>query len=150
MPQTLKNLVLEDAAVGGVFLPTDDDGNPTDFNELVEFYPEGDPGRRVQTHAVVFEDNLEGTREVRGDGVVSNDRDGRRTRESAIFEVPQSLDVRVRQKAQRPDQFRDASGELWKVVRIEGRDSWEQTAGIQSVLCVRVKDGTLRNEGRTG
>lgn len=138
------------ADVTDVFLPTDADGNSEEFNETVTFYPRWDTSRKQTLQALVTEDSLEGTREARGDGVVRNDRDGRRTRESAIFSVPQTIEIQETQSNQFPDAFEDESGTLWKVQTVLGRDSLTGILGLQDLLCVRVHDRTIRNESRSG
>jgi hypothetical protein len=147
---TLKDQIESDAAAGGVWLETDSDGDPSGFNEALTFYPEYDPGRKVTTQGIVVDDHLEGTREAHGDGVVRNDRDGRRIRQSVVIELPQTVDVQVRQPSKRPDVFVDASGTVWQVKQILGQDPWARTSGMQAVLCVRMEDGTVRSEARTG
>lgn len=141
---TLKELMAADALPGGVFLPLDDDDLPSDFNELVWFYPEWSEGNKVQINAVVVYDHLEGTREVHGDGVVFERSDDRSLRESIIIECQSSVAVRTEQTKDNPDGFR--VGEVMYVAkRILGKD-----ADMQSVLCIRGQGQDVRTKRKLG
>ena len=142
---TLKSMIASDAADGGVFLPKDSDGNATDFNELVTYYPRWDRYRKVtNVNCVVVRDNEEGTREVRGDGVVVNHRNGKNVRRSIMIECSAALDVRETQPDEAPDVFL-IDGEYWPVKRIMGRD-----ADLMTVLCIHNEDRDIRNRNRVG
>jgi len=133
-----------DAAPGGVFLPVDSGAAPNGFNQLITFYPKGVSADAETVNAVVIKDDEEGTREVRGDGVTLNERNGRAVRRSVKVECNVSVLVRDTQTEQTPDMF-VIDGEVWPVKRILGRDLYMQT-----VLCVHRENVSVRNENRVG
>lgn len=141
---SLRALMAADAADGGTFFPRDSDNNPDGFNELVTFYPRGAEENKSTVNVTVVQDNEEGTREVRGDGVTLNTREGRSTRMSIVIECAADLDVADSQNQHCPDLFK-VGGELYAVKRILGRDAY-----MMSVLCSRRKEHTIRNMNRVG
>ena len=133
-----------DAAPGGVFLPTES-GAASGFNELVTFYPAySDADKSLNVNVIVVRDDEEGTREVRGDGVVLNQREGKGVRRSIKIECAASVAVREKQDEKRPDIFKVGT-EFWAVKRILGRDD-----DMQTVLCVHREHSSIRNENRVG
>lgn len=141
---TLKDMMAADAQLGGVFFPVDEDGNPTEFNEIVTYYPEFDVDQAVSVNAVVIRDRLEGTNEVFGDGRTFNRDQGRGVRDSIVLEIPASINVRDVQPTDRPDAFK-IGGETWIVKRIIGED-----ADMQSVLAVKATQQHERMQTRRG
>lgn len=141
---TLKTQMTADAAAGGVFLPLDDDGNPSDFNELVWFYPQWSENDKEQVNAVVVNDHLEGTREVHGDGVVFERPEDVALRESIVIECPASVNVRTEQTKENPDGFK-VGDVMYVVKRITGRDD-----EMQSVLCIRRQPRDVRASRKHG
>lgn len=141
---TLKTIMTADAAPGGALFPVDGTGAPTDFSELITFYPRWSEADKVTVNAVVIRDDEEGTREVRGDGVVLNVREGRAVRRSIKIDCNVSVAVREVQPTQKPDCF-VVGGEIFVVKRILGRDD-----DLQTVLCVSREHDVIRNENRVG
>jgi len=141
---TLKELMTADAAPGGVFLPLDDADNPSDFNELVWFYPQWSEAHKVQINAVVVHDHLEGTREVHGDGVVFQRPEDLSLRESIIIECQASVGVRTLQTTENPDGFKVGTT-MYVVKRILGKDD-----DMQSVLCILRQPDKVRSRRKMG
>lgn len=133
-----------DASDGGVFFPKDSGGNASGFNKLVWFYPAWSEENKVQVNVIVDEDDVEGTREVRGDGVAINTREGRSVRRTIKIECPATLPVRQVQPKSLPDVFK-VDGELFPVKRIVGQDDYTQT-----VLCIHRDNSEIRTENRVG
>lgn len=140
----LRDMLADDFSDGGVFFPTDSDDNPTGFNELVTFYPKYDRTQKQTLNVKVNRNALVGTREVRGDGVVLNHRNGRRTRQSITIKVLAAVSVMQSQPSTNPDAFL-VDGQIWFVKRIV-----KQTAYSKTLLCVQAGDSEIRNYERVG
>lgn len=132
---TLSDLISSDAS--DVFL------NATEFAESTTFYPGGDPSQATTVTAVVVQDDLEGTREAPGDGVILERGHGTVIRESYKIECAASVDV---DPTRRPhDLFKLADGTVVMVKRVLGRD-----AGMQTVWCTRRDDVVIRRRQKSG
>lgn len=141
---SLRNMLSNDSASGGVFFPVDSDGNPKGFNETIYLYPRGQRGRRQSLNAVVDEDRLEGTRESFGDGVQLDRQPGRSIRESIVVVVPASVVITPERGGKEQDLLK-IRGEMWGVKRLLSQD-----AHVQEYLCVRRKDLDVRFPTRSG
>jgi hypothetical protein len=133
---TLKETITAD--VTNVFL------NEDEFAETVTLYPRGDVASKVEFLGVVINDNLEGTREAHGDGVVLNHNAGIAIRESIRIECAASVDISATRRPQ--DLLKTEDGEMWVVKRVTGRD----TDGMQTVLAAKREDVTIRKPVRSG
>lgn len=141
---TLKDVFAADAAVGGVFLPTDDDGNPTEFNEIVEFIPEGISAKSENVQAIVEDDAFGGTNETEGDGQIMNDMTGHYDRNSIFVNVRSSVNVRDAQNEYDKDRF-VVRGKLYSVSRVMADDGY-----FKRVLCTRMSRDNIRKSVRVG
>jgi len=149
---TLRALITADTAAGGVFRPTSS-GVPSGFNENLSFYPLYNAENVETVNAVVVRRGLEGTREVRGDGVTFNRVEGKSVRRTAKIYVPVDLDVQVVQPNVNPDAFKDDDGVIWIVKRIDGEYSIYVSGspvGLKRLHCVHRDDYTVRSDTRSG
>lgn len=132
---TLAEIITADAS--DVFLDTDE------FAESVVFYPGGESINSSTITAVVVWDDLEGTREAHGDGVVLEKDSGTAVRQSVKLEISVSVDA---DDTRRPaDLFKLADGTVVALKRILGKDG-----GMQTLLCTRRSDVTIRRPVRSG
>jgi hypothetical protein len=132
---TLATLITSDAA--DVFLDTDE------FAETVTFYPGGESGSKSTLTAIVVWDEMEGTRESHGDGVTLERDHGTAVRSSIKLEISASVGV---DDTRRPaDLFKLADGTMVVVKRVLGKDG-----GMQTVLCTRRDDVTIRRPVKSG
>lgn len=128
---TLKSVKADD--VDDVFLDTDELADAD-----LTLYKQGDQHQTVTFDGIVNEDQLEGTREVQGDGVYKYRGDGNIQRESISIRCKASVPFQAHQ-GRRPDLVR-ARGELWTVMMVIGRDD-----NFQTVLCARMdRNWTVR------
>ena len=135
---TLKELMAAD--VENVFLKEDD------FAEDVEWYKGGDFNVGKTVVAIVVGDNLEGTREVHGDGRVLHSVAGTNLRDSYTLEISTKHEITGPKGAGSRDvdvfRIRDR---IFTVKRVIGIDD-----DFQSVLCVRTEVNTTRRGERRG
>ena len=113
------------------------------FGEKVEFH-KGDGSLTLDVIVVWDADQLTGTNEVEGDGVVLERNAGRRIRESISIEC--SSEIPVNDRADPPDYFQrelpDDTIERVAVKRIMARDP----GGMMLVRCIRV--AAIHDRGR--
>ena len=152
---SLRDLIAADMADGGVFFPKDSGGNPSGFNEDFLYYPAYDAANVETVNAVVDRRGLQGTREVRGDGVTFNRPEGKSVRQTAHIYVPITLNVREEQPNQDPDVFKDGTGMIWVVKRIVDHYTYydpdtSSMIGVQKLHCVHRGDVTVRFDSRAG
>ncbi len=135
---TLKELMTAD--VSKVIL------NEDDFGTEIEWYPKGVLADKQLIIAVVFEDALEGTREVHGDGRTLHSDAGTNLRESVTLVI--STDHLINSVKgggnHGVDQF-VVRGKRYTVKRVTGRND-----DMQKVLCVRTRVTTTRRGERRG
>lgn len=96
------------------------------------FAPRGKWDEAFITRAVVIGDQLQGSNEVQGDGVVLNKPDGSTERETIRVELCIKLKIEA-QDPINPDQIK-VDGVIYAAKRVLGRDR-----GTQTVLFVRSK-----------
>jgi hypothetical protein len=146
MADTLREQIVEDATPGGALLPVDDDGNPSDFNQTIYYYPEADGEQKTTVNAIVSENSLEGSREAHGDGIVLNKPHGRAVRESISIWISNTTDITIRkvQPHKHPDCFQ-VDDEFYVVKRVLGRG-----IGFKKVICIRTEHASIRNYTRSG
>ena len=109
------------------------------FGEDIEHWPLGDRSKKVTIKAVEVEDDLSGSREVRGDGVTFNKEEGASIRQSKILEVLATVAVK-----ELKDSF-NFGGTVWSLKRVTGRDD-----GLQALLVTARDARTTRREARIG
>jgi hypothetical protein len=133
MALTLKQQMAAD--VEDVFLDTDA------FADTITWYPKGDMSRGQSILAIVDTDQVEGTREVSGDGRVLHHEKGESLRQTARLEIAASIDI-TEAPHPKPDKF-GISDKTWVVKRVLGSD-----AAMQTVLVVRQRK-QLTRRGQT-
>jgi hypothetical protein len=132
---SLKETIAADAAT--VFL------NGDEFAETVTLYKSGDYLQSVAVSAIVVWDELEGTREAFGDGVMVEHDSGSAIRQSLKLELAVGVDV---DDTRRPaDLFKLEDGTMVVVKRILGKDG-----GMQTVLCTRRDNISIRKPVKSG
>ena len=135
---SLKELMTAD--VENVFL------NKEHFAEDVGWYKGGNLNVGETVVAIVVGDNLEGTREVHGDGRVLHSVAGTNLRESYTLEISTKYDITEPKGAgsRDVDVFK-IRGRIFTVKRVIGIDE-----DFQSVLCVRTDVNATRRGERRG
>jgi hypothetical protein len=135
---TLREIITND--VSGVFMDIND------FAEDVEWYPNGITGMGQTIKAIVSADDLEGTREVHGDGRVLHSGTGTNLRESLILDISTNYEINaVKGGGNRDLDIFKVDGKVYTVKRVMGRDD-----DMQSVLCIRTRVNTTRRGERRG
>ena len=122
--------------------------NTSYFGEEVTFYKGDRSAEPVKTIVVWDADQLTGTNEIDGDGVVMERASGRRVRDSFSIECSSSLNIDERSRE--PDYFvrtrSDGIQETAIVKRIIARDE----GGMMLVRCIKVQDVNIRGLRRMG
>lgn len=124
--------VFQDAIEWGshnVFANTD--GGPA---EKIWLAPAGDWTKKQTVSAVVIRDHLQGSNEVRGDGVSLEKPGGRTVRESLLVEFLECAPLQTLQDRQTPDQIK-VDGVVWSAVRRTGFDT-----AMKAYIFVRTAD----------
>ncbi len=136
MANTLKQQMTADAADGAVYF------NTNEFADTITHYPQNDRGAGRTITVIDVSDQLEGTREIPGDGVVLETEFGERIHESKILELPVSVPITVHKQPQ--DTFL-VGGQIWQAIRVIGKD-----ADTQSVWVARTSKLLSRRDQRRG
>ncbi len=108
----------------------------------VRFIPLGDFNKATEEDAVVVEDHLQGSNEVRGDGVALEKPVGRSERTSLLIEFCRCLDIQEPQPRNNPDLV-VVDDEIYTCVRVTGRDR-----GMISALFVKSNDQHIYKQSR--
>jgi hypothetical protein len=109
--------------------------------EIIELALSSDWTAKKHVSAVVIRDHLQGSNEVRGDGVNLEKPTGRAVRESIVVEFQADEQLQRVVDSQKPDQVK-VDGVIWSAVRRLGNDS-----GMQAVLFVRNTDVAVFRRG---
>jgi hypothetical protein len=133
---TLREQITED--VNAVFLNTEE------FAKRVWWYPNGEDTNKKRINIIDISDQLEGTREVAGDGRVLDRRDGVRVRRSSLWWMSVKYAISEQDGKQGQDWFDDDGA--WLVVkRVVSRDH-----AMQKVLVIEVDQPVTRVQQRHG
>lgn len=114
------------------------------FGDAVVLAPSGNWDNKSVVPCVVIPDHLQGSNEVRGDGVRLERADGRTVRDSILIEFKTSANIQRIQSRQHPDQIK-WDGSIWSAVRTVGYDQ-----ALKSVLFVKVTDVLRHGENKRG
>lgn len=102
--------------------------------EIFWFAPGSDWGAKRRVTGVVVRDHLQGSNEVKGDGVNLEKASGRTVRESIVIEFKANESIQRVVDPQKPDQVK-IDDVIWSAIRRLGNDS-----GLQAMLFVRTTD----------
>lgn len=126
--------------VTDVFMNTDEHA------EEWTWYPKSVVADAIPVRVVPSLAQLEGTREVQGDGRLLEQDAGTRLRESPQIEISSDYDITESDgKGHVFDQFKDRAGRIWNAKRVIGRDH-----AMQRVLVVRATEKVTRYQRRRG
>jgi hypothetical protein len=103
--------------------------------------PGSDWTARRWVTGVVVRDHLQGSNEVKGDGVNLEKPGGRSVRESIVIEFHSEEEIQRVVDPQKPDQVK-VDDVVWSAVRRLGNDS-----GMKAYLFVRAVDVAVRTRG---
>jgi hypothetical protein len=109
--------------------------------ETIWLAPASDWTAKRMVSAVVVRDHLQGSNEVRGDGVNLEKPAGRSVRESIVVEFHAGEQLQRIVDSQKPDQVK-VDDVIWSAVRRLGNDS-----GMQAYLFVRSTDVAVFRRG---
>ena len=109
--------------------------------ETFWFAPASDWTAKRWVTGVVVRDHLQGSNEVKGDGVNLEKPGGRSVRESIVIEFQADETIQRVVDPQKPDQVK-VDDVIWSAVRRLGNDS-----GMQAYLFVRATDVAVRTRG---
>jgi|688.fasta_scaffold02433_29 hypothetical protein len=109
--------------------------------ETIWLAPASDWTVKRMVSAVVIRDHLQGSNEVRGDGVNLEKPAGRSVRESIVIEFQAGEQLQRIVDSQKPDQVK-VDDVIWSAVRRLGNDS-----GMQAYLFVRSTDVAVFRRG---
>ena len=118
--------------------------NDAIFGDTVVLAPSGDWDSKETVSCNVIPDHLQGSNEVRGDGVRLERTSGRTVRDSIIIEFRSSANIQRVQSRQHPDQI-NWDGSIWGAVRTVGYDQ-----AMKTVLFTKTKDVLRQSESRRG
>lgn len=108
----------------------------------IRFVPLSDFSKATDESAVVVEDHLQGSNEVRGDGVALEKPVGRSERESIVVEFCRCVELQEPQPRNNPDLV-VIDGEIYTCVRTTGRDR-----GMISALFTKSSDQNIYKQTR--
>lgn len=109
---------------------------------VIQFVQLGDFSKATDESAVVIEDHLQGSNEVRGDGVSLEKPVGRSERATILVEFCRCVEIQEPQPRNNPDLV-VIDGTVYTCVRTTGRDR-----GMISALFVKSTDQHIYNQTR--